>query len=250
MFLGQFPHFNQICKLFHGKRSIVDTKVDEEQAGFLFFDAAAVYRRPQAVARRLPPSLQRLMVRREAIFSSAPEKQKGMQVFHFQTRTVMLNSSLSDVHLRSRHLCPVREGIQRLCNCPAGPRRPGPVELIKPAFQKAVEQLSIFSSLAAEGFLKAFMRSQDIKGPGIQRLKNPSHQPVKLCRLPFLSQALAIGRIRYNCSIFPGAFKLCHIPALKMNLVGHTGRFCMITSHGKYFFIDIITLDMAALAEG
>lgn len=33
------------------------------------------------------------MVRREAIFSSAPEKQKGMQVFHFQTRTVMLNSS-------------------------------------------------------------------------------------------------------------------------------------------------------------
>lgn len=43
--LGQFQHFNQICKLFHGKRSIVDTKVDEEQAVFLFFDAAAVYRR-------------------------------------------------------------------------------------------------------------------------------------------------------------------------------------------------------------
>ena len=40
--LGQLQHFNQICKLFHGKRIVVDTKVGEEQTGFLFFGAALI----------------------------------------------------------------------------------------------------------------------------------------------------------------------------------------------------------------
>ena len=40
--LGQFQHFNQICKLLHGKCIIVNTKVSEEQTGFLFFGAALV----------------------------------------------------------------------------------------------------------------------------------------------------------------------------------------------------------------
>ncbi len=40
--LGQFQHFNQICKLLHGKRIVVNAKVGEEQTGFLFFGAALV----------------------------------------------------------------------------------------------------------------------------------------------------------------------------------------------------------------
>ena len=40
--LGQFQHFNQICKLLHGKCIIVNAKVSEEQTGFLFFGAALV----------------------------------------------------------------------------------------------------------------------------------------------------------------------------------------------------------------
>ena len=40
--LGQLQHFNQICKLFHGKRIVVDTKVGEEQTGFLFFGATLI----------------------------------------------------------------------------------------------------------------------------------------------------------------------------------------------------------------
>lgn len=40
--LRQLQHFNQICKLFHGKRIVVDAKVGKEQASFLFFGTALV----------------------------------------------------------------------------------------------------------------------------------------------------------------------------------------------------------------
>ena len=40
--LGQFQHFNQICKLLHGKCIVVNAKVGEEQTSFLFFGAAIV----------------------------------------------------------------------------------------------------------------------------------------------------------------------------------------------------------------
>ena len=33
--LGQFQHFNQICKLLHGKCIVVNAKVGEEQTSFL-----------------------------------------------------------------------------------------------------------------------------------------------------------------------------------------------------------------------
>ena len=40
--LGQLQHFDQICKLFHSKRIVVDAEVGKKQAGFLFFDAALI----------------------------------------------------------------------------------------------------------------------------------------------------------------------------------------------------------------
>ena len=41
--LRELQHFNQICKLFHGKCIVVNAKVGEEQTGFLFFGAILLY---------------------------------------------------------------------------------------------------------------------------------------------------------------------------------------------------------------